>query len=343
MASAPQCNIADQLPEGSSKYPVCAKLADPVMAKLSWEIAELMRQGTQFDELSKLLQQERERSAKMEKDYEAMLAAMRKEMEDLKEKHQALIDETNLRISNLQHSLDSEITQNIEHVDHIDSLAESIKKLVDDNKSKEQQIIDWREKYDALLNDEFIILVRDMLKEWHAYLDQRGVSYVEELIGLGKEDKHGSWKLKLLLLKRPDIVRMVGDDDYTPLHYAARDNNIEAMKMLIQYGASLDDETNIGNTALHLAVWKESNECMMYLLKNHPILLNMKNIGGFTPLHVAANHGLSLPVQFLLKHGADVHAKDINGLTALQDAQEEGHYEVAMALRNWEFEHEELL
>ncbi|KAJ4926524.1 hypothetical protein JOQ06_008697, partial [Pogonophryne albipinna] len=51
-----------------------------------------------------------------------------------------------------------------------------------------------------------------------------------------------------------------------------------------------------------------------------------------TPLHFAAGYNRVSVVEYLLQHGADVHAKDKGGLVPLHNACSYGHYEVAELL-----------
>ncbi|XP_052427405.1 poly [ADP-ribose] polymerase tankyrase-2 isoform X3 [Carassius gibelio] len=51
-----------------------------------------------------------------------------------------------------------------------------------------------------------------------------------------------------------------------------------------------------------------------------------------TPLHFAAGYNRVAVVEYLLQHGADVHAKDKGGLVPLHNACSYGHYEVAELL-----------
>ena len=58
--------------------------------------------------------------------------------------------------------------------------------------------------------------------------------------------------------------------------------------------------------------------------------VNCRDVDGrlSTPLHFAAGYNRTAVVEYLLKHGADVHAKDKGGLVPLHNACSYGHYEV---------------
>ena len=51
---------------------------------------------------------------------------------------------------------------------------------------------------------------------------------------------------------------------------------------------------------------------MQRLVASHPHAVNCRDLDGrhSTPLHFAAGYNRKAVVEFLLKHGADVHAKD---------------------------------
>ena len=68
------------------------------------------------------------------------------------------------------------------------------------------------------------------------------------------------------------------------------------------------------------------HECVSLLLDMHPPPIQS------TPLHLAAGYNRVGVVEVLIKHGADVHAKDKGGLVPLHNACSYGHYEVAELL-----------
>jgi tankyrase len=67
---------------------------------------------------------------------------------------------------------------------------------------------------------------------------------------------------------------------------------------------------------------------------DHPHIVNCRDLDGrhSTPLHFAAGYNRVGVVEYLLQHGADVHAKDKGGLVPLHNACSYGHYEVTELL-----------
>jgi ankyrin repeat protein len=61
--------------------------------------------------------------------------------------------------------------------------------------------------------------------------------------------------------------------------------------------------------------------------------LNAKNIGGFTPLHFAAQNGHNDTVVFLLAQKAELNAKSKSGATPTRLAMFQAHKELAELLR----------
>ena len=53
---------------------------------------------------------------------------------------------------------------------------------------------------------------------------------------------------------------------------------------------------------------------------------------GWTPLHEACNYGHNKLVVFLLKHGAKVNARGMDGDSPLHDAAGNSHVEVCVTL-----------
>ena len=70
-----------------------------------------------------------------------------------------------------------------------------------------------------------------------------------------------------------------------------------------------EDDKNIKNTELHLAVLKRQKESITLLLSQN-VDVNAKNIYGKTPLHFAVQKGYTSLCLLLIQHGADLDAKD---------------------------------
>jgi len=85
-----------------------------------------------------------------------------------------------------------------------------------------------------------------------------------------------------------------------------------------------------GDTPLHIAVKKRDPAAVLFLLTNGATsTIDMRNNEGHTPLHNAAKHGLADIAQILLDNGAKTSIKDNEQLTAF-DIAKKGKYERCM-------------
>ena len=140
----------------------------------------------------------------------------------------------------------------------------------------------------------------------------------------------------------------VGSAD--PLHAAARDGDLSAVKALLHEGADVNARDTKGNTALHFAALKGHATVVEVLLAAHNIDVNAENHQGNTPLHFAATAGHiyvhnqqgnahldvhvghATFVQALIAHGVHVNVQNQYGNTALHLAANAGHAAFVQAL-----------
>ncbi|XP_077442031.1 poly [ADP-ribose] polymerase tankyrase-1 isoform X1 [Vanacampus margaritifer] len=144
----------------------------------------------------------------------------------------------------------------------------------------------------------------------------------------------------------------------TALHRAALAGHLQTCRLLLGYGADASLVSLQGFTAAQMG-----NEAVQQILnENVPVRnsdvdyrlleaakagdldtvkslctaqnVNCRDLEGrhSTPLHFAAGYNRVQVVEYLLHHGADVHAKDKGGLVPLHNACSYGHYEVAELL-----------
>jgi hypothetical protein len=117
-----------------------------------------------------------------------------------------------------------------------------------------------------------------------------------------------------------------GDSDENGLY--TRANHQEVMELLLSYGASVDNVTGNGRTALHHAAQYGIPEAVDFLIRGDAFA-SAKDKDGWTPLHFAARAGSQRAVEILLASDIDVDAKDTEGRTPLHIAA--GTDEVAVA------------
>lgn len=113
---------------------------------------------------------------------------------------------------------------------------------------------------------------------------------------------------------------------YTALHLAVAMGHAPCVKALSEGGANVNARLRSGCTALHLAVRLGRHDCLQYLLAAGADV-NMRNERGDTPLLELARWNWSSPdsAAALIQAGADLHATNLMGETAIHAAAISGN------------------
>jgi ankyrin repeat protein len=119
------------------------------------------------------------------------------------------------------------------------------------------------------------------------------------------------------LLDGGESVKSRGNLGETALHWAVRRESIELTKLLIERGAEIDAVDDRGETPLWWAC-DDISEDMAALLVAWGADPNAKDKEGRAPLHSLLERGGRELVRILVESGADLNLKDAKGLTPLQ-------------------------
>lgn len=141
-------------------------------------------------------------------------------------------------------------------------------------------------------------------------------------------------RLKTILGQSRTRVNEPNPEGFTPLGLAAFFGHGDAVKVLLEHGAVVDqtDRSRFANTALDAAVAANHADVVRILLAaGAPV--NVRDSVRMTPLHKAAANGNPEIVRMLLEHGADVTAARDGGNTPLADALAKDRLDVAELLR----------
>jgi serine/threonine-protein phosphatase 6 regulatory ankyrin repeat subunit B len=117
----------------------------------------------------------------------------------------------------------------------------------------------------------------------------------------------------------------------TPLMLASQSGCVDGVKILLNAGARINQQSNSGETSLILAANNGHKRIIDVLLEENAIL-DRTTRQGRTALIKAASSGHTDIVQALIKAGADVNRKDNYGKTALIIAAENQHLKVIKVL-----------
>ena len=123
----------------------------------------------------------------------------------------------------------------------------------------------------------------------------------------------------------------------TALMAAVGQGHVECVAYLLEQKADVTivttgDQFTKGMIALHLATNLESAEIAGKLVDAKPDTVNTADEDGNTPLHLAAYASNKAIVEALLAKGADKELKTGEGATAKDEAEKQGHGEVAALL-----------
>ncbi|XP_022241952.1 uncharacterized protein LOC106459712 isoform X1 [Limulus polyphemus] len=106
-------------------------------------------------------------------------------------------------------------------------------------------------------------------------------------------------------------------DGRSALHRAVEANNIEALKTLLDLGASPNYKDNRKLTPLYYSVVYGSDHQLTELLLYEHAVLGTADLQGWQEVHQACKHGSVQHLELLLFYGADLNCQNASGNTAL--------------------------
>ena len=156
--------------------------------------------------------------------------------------------------------------------------------------------------------------------------------------------EHGNFSNlhKLILNIRPGNVEeelrkstaALDTTDFTgrsPLSWAAQRGEVEAVRVLLEYGANPNNNDNTKMTPLHYAAQAKTPICLLLLIEHRAKITQQAR--GWTALHYACSfHDDLAYIKPLLNHGADIDKRTYVGKTALSLAILQDHLKCAAFL-----------
>lgn len=136
-------------------------------------------------------------------------------------------------------------------------------------------------------------------------------------------------KITLNMIQRGTNVNKQNAYGMSALHRAVRENNLQQVQLLLEYGADVSLKPQSGDTPLHCnsmnykcgpEEWDGPSYYIFKLLLDKGASCNEQNARGISVFFAAAWLGNLAIVKLLLSYGADVRAANSDGQTALHFA-----------------------
>ncbi len=135
-------------------------------------------------------------------------------------------------------------------------------------------------------------------------------------------------KIAVYLISKRTNVEEENKHGKSPLSWATFYRNVEAMKILMIYGANVEHIDSDGNRPIHTAAQNGDLAAMKLLLEGSEADVNAPGHANETALHVASKRGHLRMVQYLISKKAFVNALNSYKQNPLSCATSGGHVEV---------------
>ena len=144
--------------------------------------------------------------------------------------------------------------------------------------------------------------------------------------------RDGDCRMVSLLLQMGADAHAKDSSGSTTLHHAADKGQMDVVKLLLERGVDIDSRDLSGATALRRAAGK-GHEQVVELLLGKGADFDAIDFRGSSPVHRAAENGHHGTVRLLCSYGAQIDSKDNDGLTPLlHPIQRERHEAVVLYL-----------
>lgn len=155
------------------------------------------------------------------------------------------------------------------------------------------------------------------------------------------KNKPENQKLEIITsLAKKTNLNLVDEDGHMALHHAVLTDDLAIVEMILQHGCHLNVKNIYGNTPFHLACGAcgqpNINEKIIELLLNAGCVHSIKNIAGLTPLILCVQEEANLNIaKILLKKGADPDVTANSACSALHYAAMKGFTPIIDLLLEW--------
>ena len=148
------------------------------------------------------------------------------------------------------------------------------------------------------------------------------IEFIESLL------KYNKLNIGLSLIDNKDKL------GYTPLHYAIKLNNLDVIKLLLDFGGDITIKDNENNNILQFSLINKKTKLFIYLLNNIPNL-NINSNAKQSLLHLAISNQNIEIIDILLNKNININAKESDfGASTLQYAIVINNFEICKKLIN---------
>lgn len=137
--------------------------------------------------------------------------------------------------------------------------------------------------------------------------------------------------VKTLLGINPLLINEKDNLERTPLHWAARNGNLEVLKLLLEKNADVNLIDKDKCTPLVLALYNEKRDVVKVLI-DAGTDVNLSNIFAMSALHYTIRFKYAIESALIINKGADLNAKIYDGKTSVHLACQGGRSEILKIL-----------
>ncbi|KAL4704109.1 hypothetical protein ACJJTC_016367 [Scirpophaga incertulas] len=124
-------------------------------------------------------------------------------------------------------------------------------------------------------------------------------------------------KVLIALVNGGALLDFRTKDGSTAMHRAVEKNSLEAMKTLLELGASPNYKDGKGLTPLYLSVTNKTDPLLCETLLHDHATIGATDLQGWQEVHQACRNGLVQHLDHLLFYGADMNGRNASGNTPL--------------------------
>lgn len=164
--------------------------------------------------------------------------------------------------------------------------------------------------------------------------DERGMS------GLHYAVRRGNLNLiKYLISRNADLHKLTEDGrGVSNLHLAVESGDIQTLQFLVSKGLAIDfKDTQLGETAIHLAIRLGKLVQVTYLLRSCPSAVDVQDFEGRTLLHTAILLGSYNCMKQILMHRPNVNLYDKAGFLPVHQTLKTSNPHALMLLADYDF------